>query len=206
VQSSVRVAAAFTTLILALLFTSCAGTPSQPTRFYRLDGQPEKAQTISLKPQPGEQLIGVGPINLASYLDRPQIVERQTSHRLRLHEFDHWAGSLQENIVQVVTERMRQRLTEMRVIAYPWHGSVRPDYEVLLTINRFDREGERIWLQLRWSLIRGSDNRLLVMQRVVIEEPLQGSDVEAGVRAANQAMDQLAERIASSIMKENNSE
>ncbi|MEW8029405.1 MAG: PqiC family protein [Candidatus Thiodiazotropha sp.] len=199
-QSIAGAQTAIFALFFALLFSGCAGTTSQPTRFYRLDGQPGKAETISLKPLPGQQLVGIGPIKLASYLDRPQIVERQTPHRLQLHEFDHWAGSLQENIVQVITDLMRNRLTDMQLIAYPWHGTIKPDYEVLLTINRFEREGDRIWLQLRWSLVRGSDNRLMEMQRLVIREPLQGSGIEAGVAAAHRAVGQLSERIATAIL------
>jgi uncharacterized lipoprotein YmbA len=117
-----------------------------------------------------------------------------------LHEFDHWAGSLQENIVQVVSDLVRDRLADMPVIAYPWHGTVKPDYEVLLTFNRFDHEADKVWLKLRWSLIRTSDNRLLEMQRLVIEEPLQGEGIEAVVAAANRAMEPLAERIASAIL------
>jgi uncharacterized lipoprotein YmbA len=187
-------------LFLSLLISGCAVTSSQPTRFYRLDGQPSRAETISLKPQHGQKLVGIGPVKLAAYLERPQIIERYTPHRLQLHEFDHWAGSLQENIVQVVTDLMRQRLVDMPVIAYPWHGSVKPDYEVLLTFNRFDREADRLWLQLRWSLIRSRDNRLLEMQRLVIEEQIQGSGIEAGVAAANRAMGQLAEQIAAVIL------
>ncbi|MGD9169514.1 MAG: ABC-type transport auxiliary lipoprotein family protein, partial [Candidatus Thiodiazotropha sp.] len=74
------------------------------------------------------------------------------------------------------------------------------DYEVLLTFNRFDHEGDKIWLKLRWSLIRTSDSRLLEMQRLVIEEPLQGEGIEAVVAAANRAMETLAERIASAIL------
>jgi uncharacterized lipoprotein YmbA len=198
-QTSVGVLAAIATLFVALLLPGCAGAPSEPTRFYRLDGQPQRAQTSSLIPQPGEGLIGVGPVKLAAYLDRPQIVERQSPHRLGLHEFDHWAGSLQENIVQVVSDKMRQRLTHMQVISYPWHSAVKPDYEVALSINRFERSGERIWLKLRWALIRSRDNKLLVMQRMVIEEPLEGSGIEAGVEAANRAVGQLAERIVASI-------
>ncbi|MES9968692.1 MAG: PqiC family protein [Candidatus Thiodiazotropha sp.] len=199
-RSIACVRSAIYALCFSLFFTACAGTSSQPTRFYRLDGQLEKAQTLSLKPQPGQQLVGIGPIRLASYLDRPQIVERRSPHRLALNEFDHWAGSLQENIVQVITDQLRQRLDAMQVIAYPWDGSIRPDYEVLLTINRFERERNLVWLQLRWSLIRRNDNKLLEMQQLVIQEPTQAGSVEAGVAAANRAMGQLAERIATTIL------
>lgn len=68
-----------------------------------------------------------------------------------------------------------------------------------MTVNRFEREGDRIWLQLRWSLIRSSDNRLMEMQRLAIEEPLQGSGVEASVVAANRALGQMAEEMATAI-------
>jgi uncharacterized lipoprotein YmbA len=187
-------------LFLSLLLAGCAGTSSQPTRFYRLDGQPIRAEAISLKPLPGQKLVGIGPIKLAAYLDRPQIIERHSPHRLQLHEFDHWAGSLQENIVQVVTDLIRQRLDSMPVIAYPWHSTIKPDYEVLLTFNRFDREADKLWLQVRWSLLRSRDNSLLEMQRLVIEEPLQGSGIEASVAAANRAMGQLAEKITTAIL------
>ncbi|PVV14297.1 MAG: hypothetical protein B6D77_03485 [gamma proteobacterium symbiont of Ctena orbiculata] len=199
-QSIVCVRPLIFALCLSLLFTGCAGTSSQPTRFYRLDGQLEKAQTISLKPLPGQQLVGIGPVSLAGYLDRPQIVERQSPHRLALNDFDHWAGSLQENIVQVITDQLRQKLVDMQVISYPWHGSIRPDYEVLLRISRFDRESGRVWLQLRWTLVRRADNKLLEMQQLVIEEPARGGSVEAGVAAANRAVGQLAERIAATIL------
>lgn len=187
-------------LFLSLLLSGCAGTPSQPTRFYRLDSQPMAAGALSLKPQAGQKLVGIGPVTLATYLDRPQIIERRSPHGLRLHEFDHWAGSLQENIIQAVTDQARQRLQDMPVIAYPWPGAVKPDYEVLLSFSRFDREAGRIWLKVRWSLIRNRDNRLLEMQRLVIEEPLPDSGIEAGVVAANRAMGKLAERIAATIL------
>jgi uncharacterized lipoprotein YmbA len=65
-------------LSLALLLAGCA-TPSPPSRFYRLEGgSPPPAM-----PQPGVPgqtlpLIGLGPVQLASYLDRPQMVERST--------------------------------------------------------------------------------------------------------------------------------
>jgi hypothetical protein len=186
-------------LFVSLTISGCAG-PSQPTRFYRLDGQLEKTQAISLKPGSGQSLIGIGPITLADYLDRPQIIERQTPHRLRLHEFDHWAGSLKQNIVQVLTDLTRSRLDGMQVVGYPWPAGLRPDYEVALNVSRFEREADRIWLGLSWSLVRTRDRSLLEMQHLVLEEPIDGDGIEAGVAAANRAMGQLAQRIAAVVM------
>jgi uncharacterized lipoprotein YmbA len=136
---------------------------------------------------------------MASYLDRPQIIERLSPHRLQLHEFDHWAGSLQENIAQLVTDLVRRELSDMQVVSYPWHTSLRPHYEVVMKINRFDREGDRIWLQLSWSLIESQQRRLVEMQQLVLEEPITGSGIDAGVAAASRAIGQLAQHIAAAI-------
>ncbi|MCU7927835.1 MAG: PqiC family protein [Candidatus Thiodiazotropha sp. (ex Dulcina madagascariensis)] len=182
----------------ALLLAGCA-TPSQPTRFYRLDGQLPVPETVSLKPRTGVPLIGLGPVRLAGYLDRPQIVMRLSPHRLALREFDQWAGSLQENIQQVVSDSLRRQLEEMQLVTHPWHGSVRPDYEVHLLVRRLDQENGKIRLQARWSLIEAQGNRLAEMQQVAIEENVTGDDVEAGVAAANRAMARLARRIAAGI-------
>ncbi|MES9990410.1 MAG: PqiC family protein [Candidatus Thiodiazotropha sp.] len=197
-RSFTSVQIAIFALILSQGFAGCAG-PSQATRFYRLDAQLERAQSISLRPREGQQLIAIGPITLADYLDRPQIIERQSPHRLQLHEFDHWAGSLKENIVQLVTDLVRQELVDVQVVSYPWHGSLRPHYEVVMKINRFDRQGDSIWLQLSWSLIESQQRRLVEMQQLVLEEPISGSGIDAGVAAASRAIGQLAQRIAASI-------
>ncbi|MEW8327673.1 MAG: PqiC family protein [Candidatus Thiodiazotropha sp.] len=195
---STRVRTAIFALLLSQLFHGCAG-PSQPTRFYRLDAHLDRADAVSLKPSTGQQLIAIGPITLADYLDRPQIIERQSPHRLQLHEFDHWAGSLKENIVQLLTDLVRRRLDDMQVVSYPWHGSLRPDYEVVMKITRFDREGDRVWLQLSWSLIQAQERRLVEMQQLVLEEPITGTGIDAGVAASSRVIGQLAQRIAAAI-------
>jgi hypothetical protein len=95
---------------------------------------------------PTVTLIGVGPVQLAGYLVRPQIVTRSTAYRLTLHEFDRWAGTLQENTVQVLRDALQRELPDAQVIGHPWHSGVRPDYQLLLSINRFEREGGRVRL------------------------------------------------------------
>jgi uncharacterized protein len=189
-------------LVLTLLPIWLAGctSPSQPSRFYRL----ESALPPMAMPQPvmsGQNLpiIGVGPVELASYLDRPQIVERTTPHRLQLYEFDRWAGTLQENALQVVTEVMQQALGGAQVVGYPWHSSVRPDYELVLTINRFERQEGRVRLESRWTLVAQPQGRLVKLGRQLFEAPVDGSDMEATVAAASAALEQLGQLLASEL-------
>jgi uncharacterized protein len=181
---------------LALLLAGCA-SPSQPSRFYRLDSQ------LPIKPVPAQRegdrsrlLVGVGPVVLASYLDRPQIVERTAGYGIDLHEFDRWAGTLQENIVQVLVTVMQQQLPHDQVIAYPWDANVRPDYALTLYVSRFDRQAGRLRLQARWSLISAKDDKVVRLQQSEVEMPVAASGVEALVAASSQAVQQLGREIA----------
>ncbi len=185
-----------TTLVVASL-VGCA-SPSQPTRFYRLDSGEANPEMVDLKPRPGVVQIGVSSVVLAGYLDRPQIVERRSGHRLELYDFDQWAGSLQDNLQRVVSDRLQKQLKTMQVITYPWQQGISPDYELTLSIQRFDRVGDKVVIQALWSLIEGHASEIVEMQQITLQEAFSGG-VEAGVEAANRAVSRLAEHMASQI-------
>ncbi|MET0123432.1 MAG: PqiC family protein, partial [Candidatus Thiodiazotropha sp. 6PLUC9] len=153
---------------------------------------------VDLKPRPGVVQIGVSSVVLAGYLDRPQIVERRSGHRLELYDFDQWAGSLQDNLQRVVSDRLQKQLKTMQVITYPWQQGISPDYELTLSIQRFDRVGDKVVIQALWSLIEGHASEIVEMQQITLQEAFSGG-VEAGVEAANRAVSRLAEHMASQI-------
>jgi len=183
-----------------LLFVAGCASPSQPTRFYRLDSQ---ASLGSLPmPATGKEplpLLGVGPVSLASYLDRPQMIERGEGHRLVLHEFDQWAGTLQENIVEVLSREMQQSLPKVRVIGYPWNSGISPGHELVIDVSRFERQADKVVLEARWSLFAQPGYRLVMLDQSSIETPVAGSGMESVVTASGQAVRQLAAQIVSQV-------
>ena len=91
---------ALATIAAGLLFAGCAATT--PTRFYTLS---------SLVAAPGEAsqglphlAIGVGPVTLPEYLNRPQIVTRVGSNRIALADFESWAEPLDGLFARILTE------------------------------------------------------------------------------------------------------
>ncbi|WP_083218362.1 PqiC family protein [Candidatus Thiodiazotropha endoloripes] len=195
-------------MVVFLLITLCIGcaSPSQPTRFYRLDAGSNNLGPIDLTPRPGGVVIGIDEVQLAGYLDRPQIIERSSSHRLKLYEFDQWAGSLQENLLGLVRERIQQQLSAMQIIAYPWPQGLKPDYELKLAIQRFERVDGRIELQGLWTLVETDRRKIVLMQQNRLQEPIQGSTIEAGVAAASEAVSKLSEQIAEQMLRQIESE
>jgi uncharacterized lipoprotein YmbA len=184
--------------LLLILLIGCA-SPPQPTRFYRMDSGAPGGKTQDLLPDSKRLMIGVDQVSVAAYLDRPQIVQRVTEHRLKLHEFDQWAGSFQDNLKVTLGEALQQALPARQVITAPWPGNLQPDYRLGLMIQQFDWDADRIIVRGTWSLIRESTRSLVILQRVNFEEPVQGSDIDAVVTAAKRSVDRWARMIAERI-------
>ncbi|MET0090836.1 MAG: PqiC family protein [Candidatus Thiodiazotropha sp.] len=187
--------------LLVILLAGCA-SPSQPTRFYRMDNAVPGVQSQDLLPESKRLMIGVDQVSVAAYLDRPQIVQRLTEHRLKLHEFDQWAGSFQDNLRVTLGESLQQALPDRQVITAPWPGNLQPDYRLSLMIQQFDWVEDRIIVRGTWSVIRETTRNLVILQRVSFEEPLQGSDIDAVVSAAKRSVDRWARMAAQRIQGE----
>src|SRR5919108_2844543 len=91
------------------------GCASQPSRFYLLSAGPN-AETASLE-MSGRQgpTIGVGPVTLPRYVDRPQIVTRTSPYELKVAEFDRWGEALDPNFSRVLGENLALLLPSARV-------------------------------------------------------------------------------------------
>src|SRR5262249_12123234 len=154
------------TLIVALLFlvplslAGCGNT--QPTRFYVLSAIPQKpAQS------PGQgAAIGVGPITIPQYLDRPQIVTRTGDNQLALGEFDDWGGTLDDNIKLTLASNLATLLETDRVSLFPWKDAAPIEYQVTIDIETFEAndQGTAV-LSVFWSIINPKDGTVMMTMR-----------------------------------------
>ena len=71
--------------LIAMTLAGCAGT--EPSNYYLLSALP--APETPIRATPSDQLaVGVGPVTLPMYLDRPQLVTRASPNRLDLAAFN----------------------------------------------------------------------------------------------------------------------
>ena len=82
-----------------MLLTLAGCETSEQARLYTLSGLPFTAASASIQPASTSALaIGIGPVTLPFYLDRPQIVRRTSPNRLEIAEFDRWAEPLSNTV------------------------------------------------------------------------------------------------------------
>jgi uncharacterized lipoprotein YmbA len=143
----------------------------------------------------------VGPIDFPRYLDRPEIVTRDGSHRLVLADAHRWGGSLRSDILRVVADDLGRLLGTARVAIYPAEPRFPAAYRILLDLREFEGiPGGNIVLRVRWTIARAGDGRALAVEESRIEQPAASASFEDLVAAESAALGtlnrQIAERMA----------
>ena len=180
--------------ITLLLLSGCSSSPT-PT-FYHL----EEAASVQLTGVGQGIAVGVGPVNVAPYLDRPQIVTRAPGFQLKLSEFNRWAEPLKTTVGRVIIINLSNQLPSNRVFRYPSREKTIPlDYRVAIDIPRFDGDlAGNATLTARWTLY-DKDKEVIQTKVSIIKEASKGTDYEALVAAQNRALHGLSQEIAEAI-------
>jgi uncharacterized protein len=132
--------------VLAACFRSGA-----QDQFYMLKPVKETAG-VSSHAEKGP-LIGLGPIKVPSYLDRPQIVTATSEQEFQLAENQRWAERLDDNIARVTQENLAALVPTDRIVMHPWSRDVKPDIQATIQIQELhvDADGNARMVAM-WSL------------------------------------------------------
>src|SRR6204780_2201803 len=85
--------------------------------------------------------IGLGPIKLPPYLDRPEIVTRAAANRLELSKEDRWGESIQNGFTIAMNRNLAAQ-TGAAVIDFPWYNTVHIDMQVQIDVYRFETDSQ----------------------------------------------------------------
>jgi len=177
------------------------GTGTQePTRNYVLNSlYSVETQTHAVADLHDSGIL-VGPIRMAMYLDRADIVIRDSQNEIHLAEFSQWAGPLQENFTRVLAENLSVLLTTDRVGIFPETRARSFDYNVTVNVTRFDgMPGETANLRARWSILDKKRNKILFEKHSILTQPTESDGMEALVAAESHALADLSREIAEAI-------
>jgi uncharacterized protein len=146
--------------LLSLALGSCGNTA--PTRFYVLSAM---AQQAAANPGKGTA-IGIGPITLPQYLNRPQIVTRISGNQLDFAEFDQWGGDLNDNVTRTLAANLSNLLDTDRVSLYPWKDEAPIDYQVTIDVASFEQDVDGTsLLTAYWSIVDPRTGKVRLMRR-----------------------------------------
>ena len=181
-------------LALALAVAGCGFlTPvPDPTRLYVL------TTSVRATPEPNTDLvIGLGPVTVPRYLDRPEIMSRVATNELRPSPVDRWGEPLTTQIARTIGNDLTARLRAERVVPYPWYSS--RDFAAIVEVDvlRFetDANGDAL-VVARWRVRppKGGARTGLFTRT----EPAPGG-TDASVAALSRMVGELADEIAGAV-------
>lgn len=179
--------------LAAVMLTACLGPQPDPSQFFLLSPAAVEA--------PGAQVpvrVGVGPVTLPGYLDRPQLVTRLGTNQIALSENDRWAEPFPDNLTRTLEASLARMLPGSSFVAYPWYATDAPDYAVALVVRQFEADTSGlVVLDATWSLWR--DDERIDTRTVRIEEPAAGPDRAASVAAHSRALAEIGRQVAVAV-------
>jgi hypothetical protein len=181
--------------VAVLTLSACLGPRSDASAFFVLSSPVPAAEDA-----PVAVSIGLGPVMLPGYLDRPQIVTRISDNEIALAEADRWAEPLADNLVRTLEENLAKLLPGSSYVGYPWYAADAPAYAVALEVRRFEADTSgAVLLDATWRLSRG--DALVDGRATRTEDQATGSDRAAAVAAHSRALAELSREIAAAVRR-----
>lgn len=188
-------------LLLAAGFVLAGCASSTPIHYYQLAAlsqipAPEAAGPAVKKTPP---LLGIGPVHLPEYLERPQIVTRLTPNSLQFNANHRWAEPLADNITWVIRENLARLLHSFRMTPYPWPLSTPIEHQLTIDILHFESSGRSARLEAEWNLRNGSGEILLPTRRSTFEVPAAAANHLAIAAALSESLALFCREVAEEL-------
>ncbi len=176
-----------TTILAGLLIASCGGGGN----YYVL-------APSGSAPSRGGPGIGIGPVNMADYLqERPYLVFQSTPTKMEVSDKHRWAGDLGGNFSRTLGTDLGIRMGTGNIRQYPFPKEAELRYQITVDVNRFHgtADGDAV-LEASWRAYALPSSRLIASRTSTLREPLTEDGFEKLAEAQSRLVDQLAAEIA----------
>jgi uncharacterized lipoprotein YmbA len=184
-----------------------------------LSPTPDKSKFLVLTPIPGADggggppppgatipssalAIGLGPIQLPEYLDRPEVVMRTSQNTLELSPIDRWAEPLGDNFRRVLENDLMFLLGTNQIVQYPWFANASLDYAIRVYVSRFEANvNDGAQLIARWDVVDAKSGKLLISRETDLNQALSSYDSQAIAAGLSADLGELGKQIAEAIQQ-----
>ena len=176
-------------LLLPLLAAACSSPAPKLFTLERSAGDPIERPLAA---------VVLREVNIAKYLDRPQIVSHRTAYELAYSDTERWGEPMDEMVPRILIEDLTQRLPATRIAAAA-SGMV-PEAERVLIVNidRFDADPDgTVVLEARWAL--RTETRAGSFEKTRIAVPAGSTRPAALVAAMSAGLGQFSDQLARAL-------
>jgi uncharacterized lipoprotein YmbA len=183
--------------LAGLVLSGCVLKRSTDARIFVLE--PLAARGAASPGAPPEAVVGVLPVEVPGWIDRPQVTTRAADSHVLPDEFSRWGEPIARGIQRVVAENLAALLPARRIVTAPWAGYEPVVHRVALTITELARQPDgSVLLEARWAVI-GRDRTTLLQRRSSHRSPTTAAGAGGVVEAYSQVLEALSREIAQAL-------
>jgi len=186
--------------LLALIAGGCVSVPDSPNpKFYMLraidEGQVTQKFTVA-----ANMIIGIGPVKIPEYLNRPQIVTRDKNNMLIFAQFDRWGESLDIGLGRLIRENLIVMLPGATLEMFPWGLDVPVKYQVFIDVVQLESELDKDMLfTVQWSIFDIDKKKMVIIKRSEFRPPVNPQNYSGLVKTLSAACVSLSSEIAEAV-------
>lgn len=183
---------------LLLTLVGCF-TASAPATFYTLT--PLVPEPVATAPGATPRTtVAIGPVEIADYLARPEIVVRSSANTLKIAPTERWGGSLRNNVSRTLLDNLGLLLGPGGYRIVSWETPVPADYRLAFSVSRFERnESGKVILEADWQFFTQGGTRIAAIGSSRVVEVVAGESYAATVETMDRALAVLSRELAARI-------
>jgi uncharacterized protein len=199
-QIKIKYCLGLSAVCVALFLGGCISIPNSPTpRFYALSIVDEGQISKKINIAPG-MLIGIGPVKIPEYEDRPQMVTVDKEKMLQFAQFDRWGESLDLGLARLIREDLTTMLPGAKLTLYPWDPSIAVKYQVNIEVVQLDSELDRdMFFVVQWTVIDVQNSKTVIIKRSEFRQPIIPQNYSGLSQTLSTACALLSSQIAGSL-------
>jgi len=187
-------------LILALALGGCIAMSNSPTpRFYALQAMDE-SQASEKFTIPSSVIIGIGPVKVPEYQNRPQIVTQDTNSLITFAQFDRWGEPLDLALLHLVSANLSVILPGATLEISPWNLAIPVKYQVIMDVVRLEsRLDKDISLTVQWSVIDLENKKMVLTKKSEFSKPIEPHNYSGLAKTLSMECASLSGEIAKTL-------
>jgi uncharacterized lipoprotein YmbA len=173
---------------------------SSATRYYLLESRIDESMQTQAEIGLEDIVVGIRPVGIPAYLDRPQLVTRLDGNELRVEEFSQWAEPLIDSISRVIEQNLRTLTGSRQLYASTtWHPS-KPDLLLSIEVLGFEADAAgKVTLNAVWRISKPDGPGVLIEKRSILSRPSNGPRTGEIVESMSVVLAELSREMADAL-------
>ena len=188
---------------IALTLGGCISLPNSPIsptpRFYMLSatGDHQISKKIDIT---SDLLVGIGPVKIPEYLNRPQMVTLSKEKMLQFAQFDRWGEPLDLGVARLIREDLTAMLSGAKLTLYPWNPLMVVKYQVVVEVVQLNSELDRdMFLVAQWTIIDVQNSKVMMIKKSKFRRPIMPQNYSGLVQTLSHECASLSGQIADTL-------